>query len=105
MLAHSLCLQWPHCTDVGGHASSADGIHWVCVFLSHENIHRYPMSPTSLECQVSDWTIVTRAHVPRQVYSGGAAFTTKVAFEGGANKTFSRRERPELMMDAAGRPA
>ena len=32
MLAHSLCLQWPHCTDVGGHASSADGIHWVCVF-------------------------------------------------------------------------
>ena len=32
MLAHSLCPQWPHCTDVGGHASSADGIHWVCVF-------------------------------------------------------------------------
>ena len=47
---------------------------------------------------------MTRAHAPRQVYSGGAAFTTTVAFEGGANQTFSRRERPELMMDAAGRP-
>ena len=42
---------------------------------------------------------MTRAHAPRQVYSGGAAFTTTVAFEGGANQTFSRRERPELTVD------
>ena len=61
MLAHSLCLAWPHCTDVGGHASSADGIEWH--------------------------------------YSSGAAFNTTVEFEDGTSRTFSRRERPELLHD------
>ena len=37
-------------------------------------------------------------------YSGGAAYTTTVAFTNGDNVTFSRRERPELMLDAAGLP-
>ena len=37
-------------------------------------------------------------------YSGGAAYTTTVAFTNGENVTFSRRERPELMLDAAGLP-
>lgn len=67
MLAHSLCLHWPHCTNVGGHASSTDGVNWH--------------------------------------YSSGAAFTTSVDFEGGTTKTFSRRERPELLHDPeSGRP-
>ena len=37
-------------------------------------------------------------------YSGGAAYTTTVAFTNGDNVTFSRRERPELMLGAVGLP-
>jgi hypothetical protein len=34
------------------------------------NIHRYPMPLASSECQASlHWSIVTRAHVSRQVYN------------------------------------
>ena len=37
-------------------------------------------------------------------YSGGATYTTTVEFEGGQNVTFSRRERPEMMIDKDGNP-
>ena len=38
-------------------------------------------------------------------YTTSAAFSTTVAFEGGESVTFSRRERPELVLDDEGRPS
>ena len=37
-------------------------------------------------------------------YSGGASYTTTVEFEGGKYVTFSRRERPEMLIDEQGNP-
>jgi hypothetical protein len=37
-------------------------------------------------------------------YSGGAAYTTNVQFADGTNVTYSRRERPELLLDEHGLP-
>ena len=38
-------------------------------------------------------------------YTSAAAYTTTVEFEDGESVTFSRRERPELLMDAQGHPS
>ena len=37
-------------------------------------------------------------------YSGGASYTTTVEFEDGTSVTFSRRERPEMIIDEQGNP-
>ena len=45
----------------------------LCLYIFEHlvgaNIHRYPMFRTSLECKCLNWSIVTRAHVPRQLHS------------------------------------
>eukprot|EP00927_Polykrikos_kofoidii_P066433 TRINITY_DN62032_c0_g1_i1.p1 TRINITY_DN62032_c0_g1~~TRINITY_DN62032_c0_g1_i1.p1 ORF type:complete len:441 (-),score=46.04 TRINITY_DN62032_c0_g1_i1:138-1460(-) len=64
MIAHSLCVHWPDCPAVGGHAASPDG--------------------------GATW-----------YYSGEAAYNTSVEYEDGSTVTYSRRERPEMMLNEA----